>query len=69
VVDAGFGVLGWCGQSPVCCPGAAHGKGRGREVIAVAKSSDLGVMVLDAGKEEDNMHRCELCVRSSRCVG
>ncbi len=37
--------------------GAAHGKGRGREVIAVAKSSDLVVMVLDAGKEEDSRHR------------
>lgn len=30
--------------------GAAHGKGRGRQVIAVAKSSDLILMVLDAGK-------------------
>ena len=38
--------------------GAAHGKGRGREVIAVAKSSDLVIMVLDAAKEEGNNHRC-----------
>ena len=31
--------------------GAAHGKGRGRQVIAVAKSSDLVLMVLDTLKE------------------
>ena len=35
---------------PGIIEGAAHGKGRGRQVIAVAKSSDLVLMVLDAGK-------------------
>lgn len=40
--------------------GAAHGKGRGREVIAVARSSDLVLMVLDGGKEQVNNHRAIL---------
>ncbi len=35
---------------PGIIEGAAHGKGRGRQVIAVAKSSDLVLMVLDAAK-------------------
>jgi small GTP-binding protein len=35
---------------PGIIEGAAHGKGRGRQVIAVAKSSDLVLMVLDASK-------------------
>lgn len=45
--------------------GAAHGKGRGREVIAVARSADLVLMVLDGGKEQVNNHRTilERCVR------
>ncbi len=53
--------------------GAAHGKGRGREVIAVAKSSDLVMMVLDASKEEGNNHRCGAVAASllpcAVCVG
>ena len=44
--------------------GAAHGKGRGREVIAVARSADLVLMVLDGGKEQVNNHRAIL----ERCV-
>jgi len=40
--------------------GAAHGKGRGKEVIAVARSSDLVLMVLDGGKEQVNNHRAIL---------
>ena len=40
--------------------GAAHGKGRGRQVVAVAKSSDLVLMVLDAGKEYEKNHRAIL---------
>lgn len=44
--------------------GAAHGKGRGREVIAVARSADLVLMVLDGGKEQVNNHRTIL----ERCV-
>lgn len=42
---------------PGIIEGAAHGKGRGREVIAVARSSDLILMVLDAAKEMNNQHR------------
>jgi hypothetical protein len=42
---------------PGIIEGAAHGKGRGRQVIAVAKSSDLIVMVLDAAKERGNRHK------------
>ena len=36
---------------PGIIEGAAHGRGRGRQVIACAKSSDLILMVLDAAKE------------------
>jgi small GTP-binding protein len=42
---------------PGIIEGAAQGKGRGRQVIAVAKSSDLIFMVLDAAKEGGNKHR------------
>jgi len=45
---------------PGIIEGAAHGRGRGREVIAVAKSSDLILMVLDAAKEGVNNHRAIL---------
>lgn len=38
---------------PGIIEGAAHGRGRGRQVIAVAKSSDLILMVLEAAKGED----------------
>ena len=38
---------------PGIIEGAAYGRGRGRQVIAVAKSADLILMVLDAGKEEE----------------
>jgi hypothetical protein len=34
------------------CKGAAYGKGRGRQVIAAAKTSDLILLVLDATKGE-----------------
>lgn len=37
---------------PGIIEGASEGKGRGRQVIAAAKSSDLILMVLDAGKED-----------------
>ena len=37
---------------PGIIEGASEGKGRGRQVIAVAKSSDLILMVLDAMKSE-----------------
>lgn len=42
---------------PGIIEGAASGKGRGREVIAVARSADLVVMVLDGLKETGNQHR------------
>jgi small GTP-binding protein len=38
---------------PGIIEGAAEGKGRGRQVIAVAKGCDLILMVLDATKAED----------------
>jgi ribosome-interacting GTPase 1 len=37
---------------PGIIEGAAKGKGRGRQVIGVARTSDLVVMMLDAGKAE-----------------
>jgi len=45
---------------PGIIEGAAHGRGRGREVIAVARSADLVIIVLDAGKELLNNHRAIL---------
>lgn len=42
---------------PGIIEGAAQGKGRGREVIAVARSADLILMVLDAARESNNQHR------------
>lgn len=42
---------------PGIIEGAAQGKGRGREVIAVARSADLIMMILDAGRESNNQHR------------
>lgn len=37
---------------PGIIEGASQGKGRGRQVIAVARTSDLVLMMLDAGKGE-----------------
>ena len=42
---------------PGIIEGAASGRGRGREVIAVARSADLVMMVLDAAREHNNQHR------------
>lgn len=42
---------------PGIIEGAAQGKGRGREVIAVARSADLVMMVLDGSREQNNQHR------------
>lgn len=42
---------------PGIIEGASSGKGRGREVIAVARSADLILMILDATKEQENQHR------------
>lgn len=38
---------------PGIIEGASEGKGRGRQVIAVAKNSDMVLMVLDANKAEE----------------
>ena len=38
---------------PGIIEGAAEGKGRGRQVIAVAKNSDMVLMVLDDTKAEE----------------
>jgi uncharacterized protein len=42
---------------PGIIEGAAQGKGRGREVIAVARSADMIIMVLDGAREQNNQHR------------
>jgi small GTP-binding protein len=42
---------------PGIIEGASQGKGRGKEVIAVARTADLIMIVLDAGKEQVNRHR------------
>ena len=38
---------------PGIIEGAASGKGRGRQVIAVARTADLVVMMLDATKGDE----------------
>ena len=40
---------------PGIIEGAAQGKGRGRQVIAVARTADLVLMILDATKKD--VHR------------
>jgi small GTP-binding protein len=42
---------------PGIIEGAASGRGRGKEVIAVARSADLVMMVLDGAMEQNNQHR------------
>lgn len=51
---------------PGIIEGASQGKGRGRQVIAVAKSADLVMMVLDASKSE--RHK-EILTRELEAVG
>jgi len=51
---------------PGIIEGAAEGKGRGRQVIAVCKSADLLLMVLDASKP--NAHR-DILTRELESVG
>ncbi|EDW38551.1 GL11955 [Drosophila persimilis] len=51
---------------PGIIEGAAQGKGRGRQVIAVARTADLVLMMLDATKP--NVHR-ELLERELESVG
>ena len=51
---------------PGIIEGASEGKGRGRQVIAVAKSADLVMMVLDASKYEGHK---EILTRELEAVG
>ena len=51
---------------PGIIEGASEGRGRGRQVIAVAKSSDLVVMVLDASKSDGHK---EILTRELEAVG
>ena len=53
---------------PGIIEGAAHGEGRGRQVIAVAKSADLVLIVLDALREQEKNHKAIL-ERELRTVG
>lgn len=49
---------------PGIIEGAAHGKGRGREVIACARNADAILIVLDAGKEVSTWDRLVHCISS-----
>jgi len=53
---------------PGIIEGAAHGAGRGKEVIAVARGADAILIVLDAGKEGLNRHR-EILEKELETVG
>jgi len=53
---------------PGIIEGAAHGAGRGKEVIAVARSADAILIVLDAGKEGLSRHR-DILERELETVG
>lgn len=53
---------------PGIIEGAAAGKGRGREVIAVARSADLILMVLDGAREQNNQHR-DILTRELEIMG
>jgi uncharacterized protein len=53
---------------PGIIEGAAHGAGRGKEVIAVARSADAILIVLDAGKEGLQKHR-EILEQELETVG
>ena len=44
---------------PGIVEGAANGRGRGRQVIAVARSADIILMVLDATKDAEQRQRLE----------
>ena len=42
---------------PGIIEGAAYGRGRGRQVVACAKTADLILIVLDAAKEQIKNHK------------
>lgn len=54
---------------PGIIEGAAHGKGRGREVVAVAKTSDVILMVLDAAKEGTKINHRAILEKELHLVG
>eukprot|EP01120_Amphizonella_sp_Union-15-10_P012104 TRINITY_DN5325_c0_g1_i1.p1 TRINITY_DN5325_c0_g1~~TRINITY_DN5325_c0_g1_i1.p1 ORF type:complete len:406 (-),score=73.71 TRINITY_DN5325_c0_g1_i1:5-1222(-) len=54
---------------PGIIEGAAEGKGRGRQVIAVAKSADLILIILDASKEGKDFKHREILERELQSVG
>jgi len=68
------GVLNYKGSKiqvldlPGIIEGAAHGAGRGKEVIAVARNADAILIVLDSMKEGLNRHR-EILERELETVG
>lgn len=53
---------------PGIIEGASEGKGRGRQVIAVARSADLILLVVDAGSGKAERQK-ELLVRELEVVG
>jgi len=53
---------------PGIIEGAASGRGRGREVISVAHSADLILMVLDGAREDNNQHR-DILTRELETMG
>ncbi|KAI2491733.1 hypothetical protein MHU86_22842 [Fragilaria crotonensis] len=66
--DARVALIGFPSICQGIIEGAAHGKGRGREVIAVARNADAILIVLDAGKEGLNRHR-EILEKELETVG
>lgn len=54
---------------PGIIEGAAHGRGRGREVVAVAKTSDVILMVLDAAKEGTSKNHRAILEHELHLVG
>jgi len=54
---------------PGIIEGAAYGKGRGREVVAVAKTSDVILMVLDAAKEGTTKNHRAILEKELELVG
>eukprot|EP01089_Gocevia_fonbrunei_P017222 TRINITY_DN5513_c0_g2_i2.p1 TRINITY_DN5513_c0_g2~~TRINITY_DN5513_c0_g2_i2.p1 ORF type:complete len:263 (-),score=58.38 TRINITY_DN5513_c0_g2_i2:398-1186(-) len=54
---------------PGIIEGAAHGKGRGRQVVAVAKSADLVMIVLDSTKEGDLINHKKILEDELESVG
>lgn len=54
---------------PGIIEGAAYGRGRGREVIAVARSSDMILMVLDGAKEGGAYNHRDILEKELETVG